>query len=125
MDKNIYTEEELYWRRGGKDGTLPGRITPSLVKVLADGEIFVFGSNCQGAHKELKFYVTAIGCGIAGYQPEQIAPMFLKAASLSNVSLPLSFWKVLREDASPAEEKPRRSPSEPLCRKILDALKKK
>lgn len=60
-----------------------------------------------------------------GMKPEQIAPMFLKAASLSNVSLPLSFWKVLREDASPAEEKPRRSPSEPLCRKILDALKKK
>ncbi len=46
-------------------------------------------------HRELKFFVTAIGCGIAGYQPEEIAPMFLNAAYLPNVFLPLSFWKVL------------------------------
>ena len=48
-------------------------------------------------HKDLTFFVTAIGCGIAGYQPEQIAPMFLKAAQLSNVCLPLSFWKIILE----------------------------
>lgn len=48
-------------------------------------------------HPELKFYVTAIGCGIAGYRPEQIAPMFQKAACLPNVYLPLSFWKVICE----------------------------
>ena len=30
-------------------------------------------------HKELKFFVTAIGCGIAGYQPEEIAPLFWEA----------------------------------------------
>ena len=28
------------------------------------------------AHPELEFQVTAIGCGLAGYRPEQIAPMF-------------------------------------------------
>lgn len=50
-------------------------------------------------HKELKFYVTAIGCGIAGYQREQIAPMFLKAAHLDNVYLPVSFWKVILKQA--------------------------
>lgn len=27
-------------------------------------------------HPELKFLVTPIGCGIAGYTPEEIAPMF-------------------------------------------------
>lgn len=46
-------------------------------------------------HKELKFFVTAIGCGIAGYQVEEIAPFFLEAAYLSNVYLPLSFWKII------------------------------
>ncbi len=46
-------------------------------------------------HNELKFYVTAIGCGIAGYTPEQIAPFFFDAARLRNVYLPLSFWKVI------------------------------
>lgn len=122
-------------------------ITPSQVNALADGEIFVFGSNAQGLHmggaarfamekfgavwgigeglqgksyaiptmeglenlapavqrftsfakqhKELKFFVTAIGCGIAGYQPEEIAPLFWEAARLQNVYLPLSFWKII------------------------------
>lgn len=149
MGQNIYTEEELYWSRGGNTGTLPERITPSQVNILADGEIFVFGSNFQGRHmggaarvaqekygavwgigeglqgqsyaiptmeglenlapavqrftsfakqhQELKFFVTAIGCGIAGYQADEIAPFFLNAAYLPNVYLPLSFWKVIMD----------------------------
>ena len=156
MEENIYTPEEKHWSLGGNTGTLPDRITPSQINVLADDEIFVFGSNFQGAHmggaaraakekfgavwgigeglqgksyaiptmeglenlepavkrftsfarqhKELKFFVTAIGCGIAGYQAEQIAPMFLEAAFLRNVFLPLPFWKVIQEVATTAEE---------------------
>lgn len=42
--------------------------------------------------------VTPIGCGIAGYTPEEIAPMLSEAASQPNVYLPISFWKVLRND---------------------------
>lgn len=30
-------------------------------------------------HPELDFYVTKIGCGLAGYKEEQIIPMFAKA----------------------------------------------
>jgi len=55
-------------------------------------------------HQELRFYVTAIGCGIAGYVPEQIAPMFIDAAFLPNVYLPLSFWKILRCIAESEQE---------------------
>lgn len=44
---------------------------------------------------KLKFFVTPVGCGIAGYTPEQIAPMFESASNLENVYLPISFWKVL------------------------------
>ena len=147
--QNVYTEEELYWSRGGNTGTLPERITPSQVNILADGEIFVFGSNFQGRHtggaarvaqekygavwgigeglqgqsyaiptmeglenlapavqrftsfakqhQELKFFVTPIGCGIAGYRADEIAPFFLNAAYLPNVYLPLSFWKVIMD----------------------------
>ena len=43
----------------------------------------------------LKFFVTPVGCGIAGYAPEQIAPMFESASNLENVYLPISFWKIL------------------------------
>ena len=46
-------------------------------------------------HQELRFYVTAIACGIAGYTPEEIAPHFKDAAGLKNVCLPLSFWEVI------------------------------
>lgn len=46
-------------------------------------------------HPELTFLVTRIGCGIAGFRDEDIAPLFAKAYSLSNVYLPKSFWAVL------------------------------
>ena len=144
---SAFRNKEEHLRHEAATSTLPERITPSQIKALAEGEIFVFGSNSQGAHmggaasvakekfgavwgrgeglqgksyaiptmegldniapavqrftsfanqhKELKFYVTAIGCGIAGYRPEQIAPMFLEAANLRNVYLPVSFWKVI------------------------------
>ncbi len=44
------------------------------------------------------FLVTEIGCGLAGYKPEQIAPLFRAAANLDNVCLPERFWEVLNEN---------------------------
>lgn len=44
---------------------------------------------------EMDIMVSAIGCGIAGFTPEEIAPMFRDAVKLPNVKLPLIFWKVL------------------------------
>ena len=43
------------------------------------------------AHPELKFYVTRIGCGIAGFHDEEIAPLFAAARQLPNVTLPHTF----------------------------------
>ena len=43
------------------------------------------------AHPELFFYVTRIGCGIAGFRDAEIAPLFAGARSLENVCLPESF----------------------------------
>lgn len=45
------------------------------------------------AHPELRFLVTPIGCGIAGFEPEDIATLFEEARGLENVFLPLSFWE--------------------------------
>lgn len=47
------------------------------------------------AHEDLHFFVTRIGCGIAGFDDSEIAPLFARAVSLPNVSLPASFWNVL------------------------------
>lgn len=37
------------------------------------------------------FYVTRIGCGIAGFKDSEIAPLFAEAMDLYNVRLPKSF----------------------------------
>lgn len=124
------------------------RITPTKITELADGEIFVFGSNLAGMHaggaartaidnfgamwgqgvglqgqsyaiptmqggvdtirpyvdefivfaiehSELRFYVTPIGCGIAGFTPADIAPLFKDAVMVENIYLPKSFLSVL------------------------------
>ena len=46
-------------------------------------------------HPELRFLVTRIGCGIAGYAPAAIAPLFRDCINLENVTLPADFWQVL------------------------------
>lgn len=46
-------------------------------------------------HPELRFLVTAVGCGIAGYTAEQVAPFFKSVIDLQNVYLPQSFWDVI------------------------------
>ena len=45
------------------------------------------------AHPELRFLVTEVGCGIAGYTPEQVAAFF--AGAPENVVLPESFVEVI------------------------------
>ena len=46
-------------------------------------------------HPEKQFLVTPIGCGIAGFAPEDIAPLFEEAKDVKNISLPESFWEVI------------------------------
>lgn len=126
------------------------RITSNRIEELKPGEIFVFGSNLEGAHgggaawlahrkwgaiwgqgvglqghtygiptmhggpeeirpyvdefirfaiehPELTFLVTEIGCGIAGFEPKDIAPLFEKAIPVLNIHLPARFWQVLEK----------------------------
>ena len=125
------------------------RISSSRVTRLAPNEVFVFGSNLQGAHGggaarmayehfgaewgkgvglfgqsyaiptmqggvetikpyvddflqfasvhgELDFLVTEIGCGIAGFSPQELAPLFFNVITndIRNVYLPDSFYAV-------------------------------
>ena len=46
-------------------------------------------------HPELTFLVTRIGCGIAGFSPRQIAPLFTGAVDVKNIHLPQDFWTEL------------------------------
>lgn len=46
-------------------------------------------------HTELFFYVTRIGCGIAGFKDQDIAPLFMEALGVENICLPESFAKII------------------------------
>ncbi len=47
------------------------------------------------AHTEYDFLVTRIGCGIAGFTDEEIAPLFEGCKALENVALPEEWWGIL------------------------------
>lgn len=46
------------------------------------------------------FYVTKIGCGLAGFKETDIAPLFERAQKLDNVKLPEDFLKILVSEYS-------------------------
>lgn len=59
----------------------------SEIKLYAD-QFLAFAE----AHPELKFQLTPIGCGLAGYKPEQIAPLFGRAFRPDgNIIFPMEF----------------------------------
>ena len=51
--------------------------------------------NFAKSHPELKFLVTRIGCGIAGFRDEEMAPLFKDAIEIENIYLPKSFYNIL------------------------------
>lgn len=48
-------------------------------------------------HGELTFLVTRIGCGIAGFTDEEIAPLLSVAVDMENVVLPRTFVEILTQ----------------------------
>lgn len=53
----------------------------------------VFLNEASSDFCDLTFYVSEIGCGLAGYQPDDIAPFFIERPN--NVKLNESFMEVL------------------------------
>lgn len=76
--------------RGGADLKDPRQTLP--LEEIA-GYVAAFLAQAEVLYPERTFMVTPIGCGLAGYTPEQIAPMFARAPK--NVILPPEFLKVL------------------------------
>ena len=48
-------------------------------------------------HPEYTFYVTRIGCGIAGFTDDQIAPLFEHAMDVENILLPEEFAQIIND----------------------------
>jgi hypothetical protein len=82
------------WGQGvglqGQTYAIPTMFDSALkIKPYVD-EFLIFAKE----HPELKFLVTEIGCGIAGFTVDDIAPLFKPAIdeNIENVYLPESFW---------------------------------
>lgn len=52
--------------------------------------------NFAKQHEEYFFYVTRIGCGIAGFKDEDIAPLFWDAQFVENICLPENFAVIIK-----------------------------
>lgn len=73
-----------------KDASIKRTLTIEEIKPFVD-EFIEFVK----ANPNLIFLVTEIGCGLAGYKPKDIAPLFAECVNLKNVKLPQRFWHKL------------------------------
>ncbi len=82
--------------RQGASYAIPTKETPYESLPLSEIRFYVLEFlDYAEEHSEESFHVTEIGCGLAGYSPKDIAPMF--KYSPPNVNLPQTFMKVLDE----------------------------
>ena len=87
----------IYGRGTGLQGNsyaIPTKNEQLKTRSLKDIELSVLIFKCfADRHPDMIFYVTPIGCGLAGYSPKDIAPFFRD--SPENVVLPYEFKKEL------------------------------
>lgn len=70
-----------------KDASVRRTLNLFEIKPFVD-EFINFAKN----NPQLIFYVTEIGCGLAGMKPKEIAPLFTEAKEIQNIYLPAKFW---------------------------------
>lgn len=75
--------------------TMDRNFTPLPLEVIR-GHVRTFLCEAAGNPSSV-FYLTPIACGIAGYRPDEIAPLF--ANTPANVILPAEFTAILSAEA--------------------------
>lgn len=89
----------IYGQPRGRQGDTYAIITKDLSKGLRSIPIESIAKEVNAflvyaaAHPEDTFLVSPIGCGLAGYKPAEIAPLF--RSSPANVQLPRQFVDIL------------------------------
>lgn len=73
-----------------KDASIRRTLTIDEIKPFVDDFI-----EWAKYHTGNTFLVTEIGCGLAGYKPKDIAPLFSECVNMTNVFLPMRFWNTL------------------------------
>lgn len=72
-------------------------------------------------HPMNRFLLTRIGCGIAGFKDEQMAPLFLEAFKLPNVSFPVE-WFIQLIDYNPLQDREDEKAPPVINMKVLQRL---
>ena len=97
----VFGSNALGYHTGGASGTARkkfGAVCDFGKDVRKDNEVKAavdrFIAFAKG-HTELFFFVTRVGCGIAGYHDDEMAQFFKDTLELKNVSLPKSFVDAL------------------------------
>lgn len=97
--KHAYLYHGAVWGKWGRQGAsygIPTKATPWRSLPIEEVELHVsYFLVHAAAHPGDTFQVTPIGCGLAGFTPEQIAPML--AVRPANVILPPEFLAVLEK----------------------------
>lgn len=73
-----------------KDHSVRITLPISKIQVYVD-EFIEFAKERQ----DLTFLVTLVGCGLAGYKPKDIAPLFKEAKDIENIYLPELFIRFI------------------------------
>ena len=71
--------------------------TLTLPRIKKHVEKFV---ECVKSNPHVEFLLTDVGCGLAGYEASQVAPLFKEAVDLPNIVWPKSFVKELQDEGS-------------------------
>jgi len=74
------------------NATITDKLCVEEIKVYVDRFI-----NFAKQYHHQRFLVTEIGCGLAGWDVADIAPLFKEAIAVQNIYLPKRFWEYYRE----------------------------
>lgn len=82
----------------GQSFAIPTKSTPYKTLSISKIKNYVKDFIAFAAtHPEMTFLVSKIGCGLAGFDVKEIAPLFKSAISIRNIHLPAEFWDILVE----------------------------
>lgn len=95
--------KKAYQNYGAKYGKGVGLCGSSYALPTKDENIITLGIDeirfhisefyeCISQHPEVQFFITRIGCGLAGYKDSDIAPLFRDFVNFQNISWPEE-WK--------------------------------
>ena len=73
-------------------------------------------------HRELDFLVTRIGCGIAGFKDEEIAPLFSDALEEKNIILPKEFVEIIAKEKDNKKESETKVVKNAYMNKVLGSM---